>query len=153
MIAEQSHIDYQRVAKAIRYIKEQQPHQPSMEEIAAYIHLSPYHFQRLFTRWAGISPKKFLQYLTLRYAREHLSHQLTLTEVADKTGLSGTGRLHDLFITMEGMTPDEYRKSGAGRTIYYGFHQSTLWSDTCWHLLRKTKYCSLQFFVGRNHSD
>jgi len=84
--------------------------------------MSPYHFQRLFTRWAGISPKKFLQYLTLQYARECLRAELSLEEIAYKAGLSGTGRLHDLFINMEGMTPGQYKKHGRGITIHYGFH-------------------------------
>jgi AraC family transcriptional regulator of adaptative response/methylated-DNA-[protein]-cysteine methyltransferase len=85
--------------------------------------MSPYHFQRLFTRWAGISPKKFLQYLTLQYAKEQIREDLTLSEIAYEAGLSGTGRLHDLFINMEGMTPGQYKNSGSGITIHYGFHQ------------------------------
>ena len=120
MCSEQSIIDYQRIENAIAYIYEHNREQPGLDEVAAHVHLSPFHFQRLFTRWAGISPKKFLKYLTLQYARTRLEENPGLAEIAQDAGLSGTGRLHDLFITMEGMTPDEYRRSGAGQSIYYG---------------------------------
>jgi AraC family transcriptional regulator of adaptative response/methylated-DNA-[protein]-cysteine methyltransferase len=123
MNSSQSDIDYERIQSAIQYIGKHQSTQPSLEEIAAFVHMSPYHFQRLFTRWAGISPKKFLQYLTLQYAKSQLQENLSLSEIAHEAGLSGTGRLHDLFINMEGMTPGQYKKSGAGLIIHYGFHQ------------------------------
>jgi AraC family transcriptional regulator of adaptative response/methylated-DNA-[protein]-cysteine methyltransferase len=118
----QAEIDYGRIEAAIHYIGAHHSSQPSLKEIAAHVHLSPYHFQRLFTRWAGISPKKFLQYLTLQYARERLRAELSLEEIAYEAGLSGTGRLHDLFIQMEGMTPGQYKKHGRGITLHYGFH-------------------------------
>ena len=117
MYTEQSNVDYHRIEKAISFIQSQRLEQPSLEEIATHVHMSPHHFQRLFTRWAGISPKKFLRYLTLQYARERLEKNPTLAEIAQEAGLSGTGRLHDLFITVEGMTPDVYRRSGAGQSI------------------------------------
>ena len=122
MNAKQAAIDYKRIERAICFIGEHRTHQPSLEEISAHVHMSPYHFQRLFSRWAGISPKKFLQYLTLQYAKEQIKENLSLSEIAYNAGLSGTGRLHDLFIRMEGMTPGQYRKSGSGLTIRYGFH-------------------------------
>ena len=87
MYSEQSLIDYQRVEKAIGFIKGHHQHQPSLDEIAAHVHISPYHFQRLFTRWAGISPKKFLQYLTLEFVRERLEKNPTLAEIAHDAGL------------------------------------------------------------------
>jgi len=142
---EQSLLDYQRIEKAIRFIKEQHKEQPSLEEIAAHVHISPYHFQRLFTRWAGISPKKFLQSLTLQYARECLEKNPTLAEIAHEAGLSGTGRLHDLFITVEGMTPDEYRRSGAGQTIWYGSHISPF-GNYLLAITDEDKICTLQFY-------
>ena len=117
MFTERTEHDYRRVEKAIEFIRDQRDRQPGLGEIAAHIHLSPYHFHRLFTRWAGISPKKFLQYLNIRYSRELLERNLSLEEVAFQTGFSGTGRLHDLFVTFEGMTPDQYRRAGAGITI------------------------------------
>lgn len=144
MLTEQSHIDYLRIEKAIEFISEHRREQPSLDEIAAHIHLSPFHFQRLFTRWAGVSPKKFLQYLTITYARECLAKNPTLNDAANSTGLSGSGRLHDLFINIEGMTPDQYRRAGAGITIFYGLHLSPFGI----YLLGITslnRICTLQF--------
>ena len=149
MYSEQTQMDYRRVEKAISYIRENRQDQPSLEEVAAHVHLSPYHFQRLFSRWAGISPKKFLQFLTLRYAREQLEKNHSLSRIADDVGLSGTGRLHDLFISLEGMTPDQYRKSGSGVTIYHGFHFSPFGE----YLLAVTSgdhICWLQFVEDRD---
>ena len=124
MNASQAALDYRRIEEAILYLGRFHTRQPSLEEVAEHVHMSPFHFQRLFTRWAGISPKKFLQYLTLQYARECLKDDLSLEETAHRTGLSGSSRLHDLFISLEGMTPGQYRKSGRGITIRYGFHPS-----------------------------
>ena len=120
----QAELDYRRIEEAIRFLGSNHTRQPSLEEVAEHVHMSPFHFQRIFTRWAGISPKKFLQYLTLQYARECLREDLSIEETAHRTGLSGSGRLHDLFISLEGMTPGQYRKSGRGITIRYGFHPS-----------------------------
>ena len=145
MYSEQALLDYQRVEKTIRYIREHRQEQPSLEEIAAHVHISPYHFQRLFTRWAGISPKKFLQYLTLQYARERLEKYPTLGAIAHDAGLSGASRLHDLFITIEGMTPDEYRRAGAGKLIYYGSHYSPF-GNYLLAITGENKICTLQFF-------
>lgn len=119
----QAELDYGRIERAIQYIGEYQTNQPSLEEIAAHVHMSPSHFQRLFTRWAGISPKKFLQFLTLQYAKQQLREDLPLSEIAFEAGLSGTSRLHDLFVSMEGMTPGQYKRMGKGLLIHYGFHQ------------------------------
>ena len=124
MNTRQAETDYKRIESAIHFIGQNYTNQPSLEEVAAHVHMSPYHFQRLFTRWAGISPKKFLQYLTLRYAKDQLRDDLSLEEIAYEAGLSGPSRLHDLFINMEGMTPGQYKKSGKGITINYGFHLS-----------------------------
>jgi AraC family transcriptional regulator, regulatory protein of adaptative response / methylated-DNA-[protein]-cysteine methyltransferase len=121
----QEQINYERIAEAIDYIKLNFKDQPNLDEVAASVNLSPFHFQRLFTDWAGISPKKFLQYLSLEYAKNILKQQnATLFDTAYHTGLSGTGRLHDLFINMEGMTPAEYKNGGAALTINYSFAES-----------------------------
>jgi AraC family transcriptional regulator of adaptative response/methylated-DNA-[protein]-cysteine methyltransferase len=106
--------------------------------------MSPYHFQRLFTRWAGISPKKFLQYLTLRYAKKQLKGELSLSQIAYEAGLSGTGRLHDLFINLEGMTPGQYRSSGKGITIQYGFHQGNF-GKYILAVTSEQRICALEF--------
>ncbi|MEJ5222816.1 MAG: methylated-DNA--[protein]-cysteine S-methyltransferase [Anaerolineales bacterium] len=113
--------DYQRIAQAIRFIESHARAQPTLEEIAAHLHLSEYHFQRLFTRWAGISPKRFLQFLTREHAKRLLEHASVL-DAALETGLSSPSRLHDLFIQTEAVTPGEYKTHGAGLPIHYGFH-------------------------------
>ncbi len=116
----QNNINFERIEKAIGYIQQNFKKQPTLEELAEYVHLSPYHFQRMFTEWAGVSPKKFLQYINTSYAKKLLKEdQATLSEAAFKTGLSGTGRLHDLFITIEGMTPAEYKNGGKDLTILF----------------------------------
>ncbi len=118
----QASLDYQRIESAIRYLETNYQHQPSLGEIAASLNMSEYHFQRMFTRWVGISPKRFLQYLTKEHAKELLSKSTNLLEVTYETGLSGPGRLHDLFITCEGVTPGEYKNRGEGLTIEFGLH-------------------------------
>jgi AraC family transcriptional regulator of adaptative response/methylated-DNA-[protein]-cysteine methyltransferase len=121
----QETINYQRIADAINYIKVNFKDQPNLDEVAEKVNLSPFHFQRLFTDWAGISPKKFLQYLSLDYAKGILKDkQSTLFDTAFETGLSGTGRLHDLFMNIEGMTPAEYKNGGKTLAINYSFAES-----------------------------
>src|SRR5678809_1129866 len=106
--------NFNRIAEAIEYLSQNFKEQPNLDEVAKQVHLSPFHFQRLFTEWAGVSPKKFLQFLTIEYAKNILKEgQNTLFDTAFETGLSGTGRLHDLFIKIEGMTPGEFKNGGA----------------------------------------
>lgn len=122
---EQEYINYSRIAEAIEYIQHNYTEQPTLEEIAKKIHLSPFHFQRMFTDWAGVSPKKFLQFISIQHAKKILNNsKSTLFETAYKTGLSGTGRLHDLFVKIEGMTPGEYKNKGENLTINYSFAES-----------------------------
>jgi len=113
--------DADRIARAIEYLERHHRLQPPLEEIAAAVGLSPYHFQRLFRRWAGVSPKRFLQYLTIEHARAALAEGRSVLETAYDAGLSGPGRLHDLFVTVDAVTPGEYKAQGAGLTIDYGF--------------------------------
>lgn len=121
----QQQLDYDRVAEAITYIRANFRAQPSLEEIARQVHLSPFHFQRLFTRWAGTTPKKFLQYISIQHAKKMLEdRRATLFDTALETGLSGTSRLHDLFIHIEGMTPAEYKNGGRDLAINYSFAES-----------------------------
>lgn len=121
----QEETNYGRIAQAISYINGNFKTQPSLEEVAEKINLSPFHFQRLFTEWAGVSPKKFLQYLTVEYAKKMLKeNQATLFETAFETGLSGTSRLHDLFVNIEGMTPGEYKNGGENLNINYSFAET-----------------------------
>lgn len=124
-MTEQQNINYKRIADAIDYLKINFKEQPSLDEVAEKVHLSPFHFQRLFSEWAGTSPKKFLQYTTLEHAKTLLKeNQATLFETACETGLSGTGRLHDLFISIESMTPAEYKNGGKDLGINYSFAES-----------------------------
>jgi len=122
---EQEYINYNRIAEAINYIQQNFTEQPTLDKIAKKVHLSPYHFQRLFTEWAGVSPKKFLQYISLQHAKQILNNtQSTLFDTAYQTGLSGTGRLHDLFVKIEGMTPGEYKNKGENISINYSYEES-----------------------------
>jgi AraC family transcriptional regulator of adaptative response/methylated-DNA-[protein]-cysteine methyltransferase len=124
-MTEQENINYKRIAEAIAYIKKNFKAQPNLDEVAKEVNLSPFHFQRLFSEWVGTSPKKFLQYTTVEYAKRLLKeNQVTLFEATHETGLSGTGRLHDLFINIEGMTPAEYKNGGKHLTINYSFAES-----------------------------
>ncbi len=124
-MGEQQHIDYNRIALAIEFIRANHLKQPTLDEIADKVHLSPFHFQRMFSDWAGVSPKKFLQFISVQYAKQILSNsKSTLFETALQTGLSGTSRLHDLFLNIEGMTPGEYKSGGKNLQINYSFAES-----------------------------
>lgn len=115
--------DYERIAAAIRYLDTYNEQQPALEEVADHIGLSSSHFQRLFSRWAGISPKRFLQYLTLKHTRQILRDSgHSLLDTTHIAGLSSVSRLHDLYVQCEAMTPAEYRALGGGLTIHYGIH-------------------------------
>jgi AraC family transcriptional regulator of adaptative response/methylated-DNA-[protein]-cysteine methyltransferase len=116
--------DYQRIAAALAYLRAHFLEQPSLEELAERAHWSPFHFQRKFQEWAGVSPKKFVQYLSVGYAKQLLQNHASVTEAALETGLSGTGRLHDLFVKLEAMTPGEYRHGGRHLAISYSFGTS-----------------------------
>ena len=113
---------YQLIKQAIQYIEANVQRQPELDEIASAIGLSEYHFQRLFTRWAGISPKRFMQFLTKEHAKELLARSENLLDTTHQVGLSSLGRLHDLFVNTEAVTPGEYKSHGAGLTIRYGLH-------------------------------
>lgn len=121
----QNQLNYRRIAEAIEYMKINFKAQPNLDELAEKVHLSPFHFQRLFSEWAGTSPKKFLQYISVEHAKKLLSEsQSTLFDAAHETGLSGTSRLHDLFVNIEGMTPAEYKNGGKSLSINFSFAES-----------------------------
>ena len=142
--------DYYRIEQALRYLQANNQRQPSLAEVAASIHLSEYHFQRLFLRWVGISPKRFLQYLTKENAKALLASSGSLLDVSLAVGLSGPSRLHDLFITCEAVTPGEYKLRGAGLTIRYGFHATPF--GECLLALTERGLCGLSF-AGPDGSD
>lgn len=116
--------DYQRIAKAIKFINSHVGQQPSLEEIAAHLHLSPFYFQRLFSQWAGVTPKKYLQILTLARAKQLLARSKPLQEVSDSVGLSSSSRLHDHFVQLEAVSPGEFKTGGAGMEIRYSLIES-----------------------------
>jgi AraC family transcriptional regulator of adaptative response/methylated-DNA-[protein]-cysteine methyltransferase len=116
--------DYDVVRQVIEYVTQNWRNQPSLEAIAAHVGMEPTRLQKLFTRWAGLSPKAFLQALTLDHARALLEQSATVLDCAYEVGLSGPGRLHDLFVTHEAVTPGIYRARGEGLTLRYGFHAS-----------------------------
>jgi AraC family transcriptional regulator, regulatory protein of adaptative response / methylated-DNA-[protein]-cysteine methyltransferase len=118
----QAAMDYARIERALGFLNVNYLRRPTLDEIAAHIHLSPFHFERLFQRWAGTSPKRFLQYLTKEHAKALLQDSRSLLDAAHESGLSGTGRLHDLFVSCEAVTPGEYKRRGESVTIEYGFH-------------------------------
>lgn len=135
--------DYQRIEQAIQYLDDHHQGQPSLEEVAASLGLSEFHFQRLFTRWAGISPKRFLQYVTKEHARELLHQSENLLEATHQVGLSSLGRLHDLLVSTEAVSPGEYKSRGAGLTIRYGLHPSPF--GQCLVGLTERGICHLSF--------
>lgn len=116
--------DYHRIADAISFIANRVSCQPTLQEVADHLHLSPFHFQRLFSRWVGVTPKRFLQVLTVERAKQLLSESKPLLEISDTLGLSSGSRLYDHFVHLEAVTPGEYRGGGAGLTIQYGVHDT-----------------------------
>jgi len=118
--------DYDRIASAMTYLVDRAADQPSLEEIAAHVHLSPYHFQRVFCQWAGTTPKRFLQVLTLERGKVLLENAHSLLDVSHELGLSGSSRLHDHFVQLEAVTPGEYKSRGKQVQIEYGVHTTPL---------------------------
>ena len=130
---------YQRIAQAITYIQQNFQQQPQLDQVAAHIHLSPAHFQRLFTEWVGTSPKKFLQYTSIEYAKQILKQeQGSIFDATFATGLSSTSRLHDLFLQIEGMTPAEYKNGGVALTISYQFGRFNIQGNLCFNICGKS---------------
>ena len=138
--------DYGRIEAAIHYLEENFQAQPTLAEIAAHVGLSDYHFQRLFSRWAGTSPKRFLQFLTIQHAKKLLAESQSILDTTYEAGLSSPSRLHDLFVTHEAITPGEFKQKGAGLTIQYGFHESPF--GECLIALTERGICGLQFVAN-----
>ncbi|HRG78406.1 MAG TPA: methylated-DNA--[protein]-cysteine S-methyltransferase [Cyclobacteriaceae bacterium] len=117
-------INYQRIEQAILYLEKNFKQQPELGEVAEAVNISPFHFQRIFTEWAGISPKRFLQFLTVGFLKAKLQQSKNLVEAAEAAGLSSQSRVYDLFTTLEAVTPEEYKQRGTGIHINYGFHET-----------------------------
>ena len=143
--------DYERIEKAIRFLEDNFSFQPGLKEIADHIGLSEFHFQRLFSRWVGISPKRFLQFLTKEYAKLLLEGSANLLDVTYESGLSSPGRLHDLFVNCEAVTPGEYKSKGEGVTIRYGFYPSPF--GECLLATTERGICGFFFVKNRDRKD
>jgi AraC family transcriptional regulator of adaptative response/methylated-DNA-[protein]-cysteine methyltransferase len=143
--------DYYRVEQAIKYIKDNAFQQPKLSDIANSVNLSEYHFQRLFSRWTGISPKRFLQFLTKEYAKQLLDDSRNVLDVAYDAGLSGPGRLHDLFLTCEAVTPGEYQRKGLNVEIVYGIQPSPF--GDCFLATTEHGICALRFIRDHNEKE
>lgn len=124
IMSTETNINYQRIEQAIKFLEENFRRQPELDEVAEKVHLSPFHFQRIFTDWAGISPKRFLQHLTVDFLKEKLHESKNILEAAESAGLSSQSRVYDLFTTLEAVTPQEYKLHGSGIRIDYGFHET-----------------------------
>ncbi|MGH7972009.1 MAG: methylated-DNA--[protein]-cysteine S-methyltransferase, partial [Limisphaerales bacterium] len=142
--------DYSRIEKAIHYLDERFPEQPDLSEVAKSVNLSPFHFQRLFRRWAGISPKRFLQFLMLDYAKNALEESGNVLDATYAAGLSSPSRLHDLFVSAEAVTPGEFKKRGAGLRISYGFHPSPF--GECLLAVTDRGICAMYFVTSNREA-
>jgi AraC family transcriptional regulator of adaptative response/methylated-DNA-[protein]-cysteine methyltransferase len=141
------HSDYERIAAAIRLIDQNIDSQPDLNRLAATLGLSSYYFHRLFHRWAGVTPKRFVQFLTVEYAKQLLQNSQSVLDVSYQTGLSGPGRLHDHFVALEAVTPGEYKGRGAGLKIFYGVHPSPF--GKVFLATTERGVCALSFISGQ----
>jgi AraC family transcriptional regulator, regulatory protein of adaptative response / methylated-DNA-[protein]-cysteine methyltransferase len=124
IVSTETNINYVRIEQAIQFLEKNFQRQPELGEVAEKVHLSEFHFQRIFTEWAGISPKRFLQFLTVGFLKNKLVETKNLIDAAEVAGLSSQSRIYDLFTTLEAVTPQEYKQRGSGIRIEYGFHET-----------------------------
>lgn len=143
--------DYERIASAIDFIARRVDSQPTLEEIAAHLHLSQFHFQRLFCRWAGVTPKRFLQVLTVERAKQLLAESRPLLEVSDSLGLSSGSRLYDHFVHLEAVTPGEYKRRGEGLTIEHAVHETPF--GKAFIAITPKGICNFSFVDGADAND
>ncbi len=165
--------DYERIERAIHFIRQNVDAQPDLKSVAAHIGLSPWHFQRLFQRWAGVTPKRFLEYLTVERAKGLLQDSLSILETSLETGLSGPGRLHDQFVSIEAVTPGEFKSRGAKLNVTYAFHETPFGQALLAHTTRgilalafvdktdraaelarlKAQWCHAEFILDKNAGE
>ncbi|MGC3989481.1 MAG: methylated-DNA--[protein]-cysteine S-methyltransferase [Chthoniobacteraceae bacterium] len=143
IVSTETNINYQRIEQAIKYLEDNFQRQPELDEVAEKVHLSPFHFQRIFTDWAGISPKRFLQFLTVDFLKSKLQESRNIVEAAESAGLSSQSRVYDLFTTLEAVTPQEYKMKGSGIQVEYGFHETPF--GTCLLGITQRGICWLSF--------
>ena len=144
-------VNYRRVESAIGYLTEHFKAQPGLDEVAHHVHLSPYHFQRIFLDWVGISPKKFLQYLSLDYLRGKIQETTNVMEAAEEAGLSSQSRVYDLFVNIEAVTPAQFKEGGIGLEICYGYHPSPF--GMCFIAVAERGVCALKFIDEEKRRD
>ena len=144
-------VNYYRIEKAIGFLTESFKEQPDLDEIARKVCMSPFHFQRLFTDWVGISPKKFLQYITLDYLRNKIKGTVNMMDVAELAGLSSQSRVHDLFLNLEGVSPQQFKTGGKGLQICYGYHASPF--GLCFIAVAGERVCALKFIDEEQSRD
>ena len=142
---------YDRIAEALRYLDTHSEEQPTLEQVADHVQLSPFHFQRMFSKWVGVSPKRFLQFLTIDNARASLEEARSVLDATFDVGLSSPSRLHDLFVAIAAVTPGEYKQRGAGLTIHYGVQSSPF--GTCVIGSTDRGVCWLSFHDDRKAQD
>ena len=147
----QQQLDFQRIQQAIEYLVANFKKQPTLQEVASHVHLSPHHFQRLFTTWAGVSPKKFLQFLTVDYLKARIQNSQNIAQMAHMAGLSSPSRVYDLFVNIEGVTPATFKNKGAGLTIFYGYHDTPF--GDCFLAATDKGICGITFLQGENKEE
>jgi AraC family transcriptional regulator of adaptative response/methylated-DNA-[protein]-cysteine methyltransferase len=140
---DQQTYNYEKIAKAIEYIVANAKDQPSLLDVAEEVSISQFHFQRVFTEWAGVSPKKFLQYITAGYLKEKIKESSSLIELAEQAGLSSQSRVYDHFMAVEAMTPQEFKSSGKGMEISYGIHDTPF--GDCFIAVTDRGICAMAF--------
>jgi len=143
--------DYAQIEKAIKYLEDNLQNQPGLEEVARHVNMSPYHLQRLFRRWVGISPKRFLQFLTIDYAKNLLDESRSILDATYASGLSSPSRMHDLFVNVDAVTPGEFRRQGAGLQIWYGIHPCPF--GDCLLAVTERGICDLSFITEAGREE
>lgn len=143
--------DYERIERAIGYLERNFRNRPDLKAVAEEVNLSEYHFQRLFRRWAGISPKRFIQFLTIEHAKQMLAESRTVLDTTLESGLSSPGRLHDLFVSIDATTPGEYKNDGQSLTISYGFHPTPF--GECLVGVTARGVCALEFVSHQDRDE
>jgi len=143
--------NYYKIEKAIGYLTENFSHQPELQEVAEKVFMSPFHFQKVFTDWVGISPKKFLQYLTIDHLRNKIAETDNMMEAAAQAGLSSQSRVHELFVKIEGVSPQQYKSGGKGLHILYGYHPTPF--GLCFIAVAEKGICALKFIDEEQSRD
>lgn len=147
----QEFLNFQRIEKAVSYLQDHFKEQPDLSDLASKVNVSPFHFQKLFVDWVGLSPKKFLQYLTIDFLRNKIQETQNMMDAAELVGLSGQSRVHDLFVTIDGVTPQQFKSAGEGMEIVYGYHPTPF--GMCFIAVAERGICRLHFIDEESRRD